>query len=614
MPGVTNDMATRQVLKALGDLVEAGHGNFRPAAQVATPTATPAAGAVESGTLVALNSATEGAQIYYTTDGTNPTTANIEYNSPIVINNAITIKAIAVKENMRDSRITTFAFTISGGGGSHPPSPGAITVSVTVIGKNRTYFSGNVTLPLNKANALEALKQTGLSYRTRYDNSYVYEIAGETEDLASTAGWKYMVNGYIPGGPAKYYSLSSGDTVIWFWADDYTSTGPGGQKKEEPLENPLLGLTVEKIKKLVFPERPSVDIGGKTNFPVEIAVLQVVVTGGENPMPDEEKRLLRQLLEGNRVDLKQWVEGDVESLVADDKNEIVLQIEAGALEKGADITIKEKSSLDNVVMAATHRLVSPVYQLGPSGTVFNKPVLLSIRLAIPDDMDPRGLVLAWFDKSKGQWFAIPALVDVSLGVISGFVDHFTDFAVLVRETPPRQFRDVDKVKYPWAADQINYLATRGILHGVGENIFEPAREATRAEFAAMLVKALNLKPGAAQETVFDDIDAGSWYAPYVHAAVKAGIVRGITEKTFKPMDKITREQMAVMVGRAVGETGTKGDLEYRDAGEISSWARDWVNLVSTRGLLEGFPDGSFQPKGLLSRAQSTVVIYKLLIN
>jgi hypothetical protein len=84
--------------------------------KVATPSAAPGPGAVTSGTSVALTSSTSGAIIYYTTDGSSPTSSSTQYSTPISITAAVTIKAIAVKADMTDSDVLTAAYTISGGG------------------------------------------------------------------------------------------------------------------------------------------------------------------------------------------------------------------------------------------------------------------------------------------------------------------------------------------------------------------------------------------------------------------------------------------------------------------------------------------------------------------
>lgn len=83
-----------------------------PVNKVSPVTSNPPAGQVETGIPVILSCTTEGAKIYYTTDGTDPSTTSTEYTTPITINEAVTIKAIAVKEGMDNSDISTFSYTI----------------------------------------------------------------------------------------------------------------------------------------------------------------------------------------------------------------------------------------------------------------------------------------------------------------------------------------------------------------------------------------------------------------------------------------------------------------------------------------------------------------------
>lgn len=79
----------------------------------ATPTASPAAGAVSSGTEVALASTTKGAKILYTLDGTTPSMSSAVYTGPIAVTAAVTIKAIAVAEGKDPSSVLSSAYTIS---------------------------------------------------------------------------------------------------------------------------------------------------------------------------------------------------------------------------------------------------------------------------------------------------------------------------------------------------------------------------------------------------------------------------------------------------------------------------------------------------------------------
>ncbi|WP_337103781.1 S-layer homology domain-containing protein [Paenibacillus sp. YIM B09110] len=84
-----------------------------PPSVVATPTVSLPSGAVPVGTSVSLINATQGATIYYTTDGTTPSTSSTVYSSPITITNAMTIKAIAVKAGWTSSSVARYEYTVT---------------------------------------------------------------------------------------------------------------------------------------------------------------------------------------------------------------------------------------------------------------------------------------------------------------------------------------------------------------------------------------------------------------------------------------------------------------------------------------------------------------------
>jgi hypothetical protein len=123
--------------------------------KVATPTFAPAAGEVLSGTEVAISCATTGATIYYTTDGSTPTTASTEYTAAIEVTAAVTIKAIAVKEEMTDSAVATAAYTIGIPTAAAPtftPNGGEVAKGSTVVLATTTpggviHYTTNGTTP-----------------------------------------------------------------------------------------------------------------------------------------------------------------------------------------------------------------------------------------------------------------------------------------------------------------------------------------------------------------------------------------------------------------------------------------------------------------------------------
>ncbi|MBQ0002317.1 MAG: chitobiase/beta-hexosaminidase C-terminal domain-containing protein, partial [Treponema sp.] len=91
---------------------DGGNNNPPPEVPVAVPTFSIAAGEVDYGTKVSIFTITEGASIYYTTDGSAPTAASTKYESEIEITAAVTIKAIAVKSGLKDSEVEAVSYTI----------------------------------------------------------------------------------------------------------------------------------------------------------------------------------------------------------------------------------------------------------------------------------------------------------------------------------------------------------------------------------------------------------------------------------------------------------------------------------------------------------------------
>ena len=102
---------------------------------VATPAFSVASGAVVSGTSVIITCSTEGAKIYYTTDGTKPTAESTEYKAAISVTAAVTLKAIAVKDGMNNSAVASVSYTISSG---NIPKGFVKVKGGIVVGKNNT--------------------------------------------------------------------------------------------------------------------------------------------------------------------------------------------------------------------------------------------------------------------------------------------------------------------------------------------------------------------------------------------------------------------------------------------------------------------------------------------
>lgn len=163
----------------------------------------------------------------------------------------------------------------------------------------------------------------------------------------------------------------------------------------------------------------------------------------------------------------------------------------------------------------------------------------------------------------------------------------------------------------WANSSIQRLAELGALVLEKDGSFRPNKQANRAEFIDMLVRALNLQSDGAKS--FADTQ-GHWARASIAIAASLGLVSGYDDSTFGPDRQITRQEMAVVLARALKldlNAANSGAAPFRDGTSVASWAQAAVRAVTESGLISGYPDGSFQPTRPLSRAEAAVVIVRL---
>ncbi|WP_158606683.1 S-layer homology domain-containing protein [Paenibacillus ginsengarvi] len=172
----------------------------------------------------------------------------------------------------------------------------------------------------------------------------------------------------------------------------------------------------------------------------------------------------------------------------------------------------------------------------------------------------------------------------------------------------------------WAKKDIELLASKLIVNGVTDTTFEADRNITRAEFAALVVRALGLSP-VASAAKFSDVKSADWYAGVVGAAAQAGIVNGYEDGSFHPNAQITREELAAMVVRAYefadGKIAidqaaiTKALSNYSDSNKIV-WGQKEVAVALTTGLVNGMTDTTLGTSSEATRAQAVTMLTRLL--
>ena len=216
------------------------------------------------------------------------------------------------------------------------------------------------------------------------------------------------------------------------------------------------------------------------------------------------------------------------------------------------------------------------------------------------------------DAGKVEWIT-KSSYNASLKAVVFETGHFSVYGVGYKNPAPA-FTDITG---HWAADNILFAASRGLLSGTSDTTFSPDTGMTRGMFVTALGRLAGINPDSYQTGKFTDVKADAYYAPYVNWAAQTGIVEGVTATTFAPDTNINREQMAVIMKNYAAKLGydlpqTLKAVTFADNTQISSWAKDAVKSMQQAGILTGKNENKFAPKGTATRAEVATVLRRFV--
>lgn len=221
--------------------------------------------------------------------------------------------------------------------------------------------------------------------------------------------------------------------------------------------------------------------------------------------------------------------------------------------------------------------------------------------------DQNGNQVEVTENADGTWsFTQPAgQVTISVTfVCDGQTEH----------CPAHAFADVDTGA--WYHLAVDYAIEKGLMNGVGDNLFDPQGTATRAQIVTILWR-LEGEPVVNYLMDFEDVQEGSWYAEAVRWAASQGIVDGYDNGAFGPADPVTREQLAAILYRyaqykgydvSIGED--TNILSYADAMEISEYAVPAMQWACGAGIVNGMDGNTLVPQGEAARAQIAAMLMR----
>jgi hypothetical protein len=170
----------------------------------------------------------------------------------------------------------------------------------------------------------------------------------------------------------------------------------------------------------------------------------------------------------------------------------------------------------------------------------------------------------------------------------------------------------------WFYSDVEFVVRNGLMTGVSDTAFSPNTYMTRAALVTVLYR-LEGSPAVSDGIAFIDVDDGSWYADAVSWAAGAGIVTGVGDLKFAPNNNVTRDQMAtILLNYAIyAGDGPEGEwtihLDFEDTADIRDWAIEGAMWCSMKGIITGKPGNLFDPLGSTTRAQTAVMLHRLML-
>ena len=152
------------------------------------------------------------------------------------------------------------------------------------------------------------------------------------------------------------------------------------------------------------------------------------------------------------------------------------------------------------------------------------------------------------------------------------------------------------------------------IFGYPDSTFRPDGDMTRSEAAAIFARLIAEEKGekiSGTSTDFKDISKNSWYAGYVSYLEKYGIIKGYTDDTFRPENKVTRAEFVAMTVRYYDLFNdvkyTSTSVKYTDVSS-SYWAVKEIAYAKNIGWLNGYADGTFRGDNNITRAEVVTVV------
>ena len=453
------------------------------------PTASPDSGSVAKYSGVTLTSATDGAKIYYTTDGTTPTKNSTLYTSPILIADTTTIKAIAVRYGMNDSTVATFTYQLdaSDSAGDVPQEP-----QIAQEPSNASYDIGEAD-PLKVTVYADNGDLVIFSWYASTDGSTTNGRPVKTENVTATSG----------RASSEYTPSTEREGTVWYYCEIVnTSTGlttvtdPVRVKVSEPSGGIIISHTV-RFHTLGTSEIDSVRVigNGRVSRPIDPVRDGYTFVGWYTDRDCTEEYDFDAIVTGDLTLYAKWALKVVEPT----------EWENPFLDVDEDDWF-----YDNVRFVHEHGLFNGITEnLFGSNLPMTRAMLVTV-LYRAEGKPAVTRNIPFADIDMNEYYADAVIWASTNGIVKGYdentfgpddnVTREQIAAILMRyadykdlETTQNgdlsQFVDEELIS-DWARENVAWAVGAELINGRGNGILDPLGDATRAEVAAILQRFL----------------------------------------------------------------------------------------------------------------------------
>lgn len=541
------------------------------------------------------------------------------------------------------NELTPARETSNSSSSSAPSEPSGDNITVTMTIKADTdYWLNNysTTIPSEGATVYHAFVKACSANSITHQgaaNGYVSSITKGDKTLAEfdkgeNSGWLYKVNGELPTVGLTDFSISDGDSIVWYYTEDWTkdpSAGHYGSSSStaNKTENKAENKTEVKTETTVSGNTAKVTTSEK-NITNAISNAEKNNNSSIVISSSDTKNATDITLEISANSVKEIADNGGLSLSVETKSgnvdlskEVLNAIakQSGNNEK-LNIAIKTKS-VDEIADISNDEIQNAIVvevTISSGDTNISEFDGHSLSVEIPADgkkHEEGKTYKVYIISSDGSVETTYGECVESNGqlYVSVQTNHLSSFVVTdIKNTPFTDTMD------HWAFDAIEYVYNHSIMQGVSETEFAPDDTMTRAMLVTVLYRLEN-KNEKAKSHNFADVKDGEWYADAINWAAEKGIAEGVSETEFAPNTDITREQTATVLYRyaqykeqdtSVGED--TNILSYTDAEEVSEYAISAMQWMVGAGLMNGETESTINSQNNSTRAQVATILMRYL--